>query len=345
MNKKIEELVGKIIESIEKVTKMPVPADVEKNIRTKCCFLTKMPEIIVTSNPKEFDSHARVIDGLYQGSFGDAYREHTYTNVLYGDYKPGSSRIKDYPNTLNQSIETHGSSDFSMNKMQVALSADIYHENSNVLVIYIPEEKEWQQISFKKFMEDERKQTLLEQLRKETKGKVPEDALQQLVDNFDFSDGVPEIKVISNPEEFDKATRETTDIYSDTFENDDTLDTDVKTLYRSSTTESHTQTDFNLNGVQIVFVKNYSYRRFYNRESEKESSSIVIYLPEKEYEEKSYREFLDKKKPVHNFCQVANFAKAYIPNVLPKDLKQLLEQLDGIEKNIGEQDIKGQGEK
>ena len=361
MNKKIEELVGKIIEAIEKVTQTPLPEEVIQNIRSKCSLLPKTPEIRITSKPQEFDSYARITNTFYQGSFGDSYRERTNTNVLYGDYKPGTSLTKDYPNNLHISVESHEVSDFSLNKMQVALSTAVYDENSNILVIYIPEVREWDEVSFKKFLENEQKQTLLKQLREKTKGKVTEEELHQLVDNFDFSDGIPDIEIISDPEKFDDATRETTDVYSDTFENDNSLDIDVKTLYGnfqpgsnivfehrgyiSSTSESYNSSDFNLNSIQIVFVKNYQYRRFYNRKSEKEDSSIVIYLPEKEYEEKSYREFVEKKKNIHNFSQVANFAKIYVPNVLPKDLKVLLEQLDGIEKNNDEQDINVQEEK
>lgn len=366
MNKEIEELVSKIIEAIEKVTKMPVPEDVIENIRIKCALLAKTPEIQVTSNPKEFDSHARMTKSFYQGSFGDTHREKTYTDVLYGDYQPGLSQIKDYPNNSNLSIEIHETSDFSMNKLQIALSTDNYDENLSVLVIYVPEAKEWDQTSFKKSIENEQKQALLKQLREKTKGKVPEEQLLILVDKFDFSNGIPDIKVISDPKLFDDTARESANVYSDSFENDNSLFVDVNTLYgnyqsgndtvfehrgyRSSYSESNTPSDFNLNEVQIVLVNNYQYRRFYNRETEKESSSIVIYLPEKEYEEQSYKKYREKQERTHSISEVKQLYTSYIPKNISPDFfkKRSLDNLsklfgteNSVEKTSGREDSKG----
>ena len=346
MSKEIEKLIEQIILSIEKATQKEVPEEVKQNIRLKCSMLPKMPEIRITSNPQEFDSHAKMVKNYYQGTWDKSYKEQTHTDTLFGDYQSGLSQQQLYNNNSKPSTEMDELSDFSMNKMQVALSTDEYDEYNNTLVIYIPEVREYDVISYKEFTQNKQKQALFDILLEKTNGKVSEEELHQLAEKFDFSNGIPEIEVISDPEKFDKAVAEIVDEYSDDFENDNasyrhstTLHGDYQSGFQgtyesrgtiSSYRDFDETSDFNLNGVQVILVNNNEERRFYNSRTQKDSSSIVIYLPEREYEEQSFKTYVEKRKTshAHNISEVAAFARTYIPQTLPKDFKGLLQQLE-----------------
>ena len=346
MNKEIEKLIEQIILSIEKTTQKEVPEDVKKNISVQCGVLAKMPEIRITSNPQEFDNNARMVRNYYQGTWDSDYREQTYTNTLFGDYKAGMSQQKSYSYNSPEAGEINELSDFSMNKMQIALSRDDFDEDNNTLVIYIPEVREYDVISYKEFIQKEQKQNLFDVLLKKTNGKIPEEQLHKLVEKFDFSNGIPEIEVISDPEKFNNSVIDREDVYSDDFENDNNTYRHSTKLYgdyqsgtedvyesrgrRTSYKEFEETSDFNLNGVQVILVENTQEHRFYDSKTVKPSSSIVIYLPEKEYEEQTFKTYTEKIKNArtHNIVEVAAFARTFIPQTSHKDFKGLLKQLE-----------------
>jgi len=343
MSKEIEKLIEQIILAIQKATGTEISDEMVRNIKNKCGYLLTTPEIKITSNPKEFDSNARITKSIYERSSGKLYKEYTHTDILYGNYEPGTSFLNYYNNI---STEKHELSDFDMTTMQIALSINDTNEYSNSLVIYVPEVREYEEASFKTFMEKEQKQTLYESLLEKTAQKVPEEELQKLVDSFDFSNGIPEIEVISDPEKFDEATKVYMDIYTDSFTNENALCLDSSTLYGnyksgsdiifehrgsiSSISETETLSNFDLNGVQIVLATNTQSHRYYNSTSEKENTSIIIYLPEKEYEERNYRDYIEKRKThIHDFSEIQDFAKTFIPTLSPETLnKKILSRLN-----------------
>lgn len=291
MNKEIEELVDQIIKAIEQYTHMPLSEEEANKIRNAIYALPKKPQLLTTKDPKEFDSYARLKDITDQGTFGKKQKTKTVTTQLYGNYTPGISRIRYLPNNRISSDNTHTISDFAMDQLQIVLSIDYRDENSNWLVIYGPDSKNenLKGVRFKDFIKNEQKQTLFKKLKEATNGKVSDEQLQVLVDKFDFSNGIPEIEIISDPKTFDIAATNFDDEYS-RCEVDVLLNNNCK----PGREEDYVSSDFNLNEVQIVLVKTEHYHRFNNTESGMTDYCIKIYVPEKEYPEKTYKE-LDKK--------------------------------------------------
>lgn len=355
----IEKLVEQIVLAIRKITQEPIPEKTIEEIRKACSILPRKPEVKIIQNPKEFDECAKPKEVDYQGTFGDRYRSSIKCQVLYGNYTPGISKFIESAKAPGKSQEQEDISDFSMNKMQVVLSRDIYREYNNTLILYIPEQKEWEETSFARFIKNEQRQTLFQKISDAVKGTMTDEEIWEIVNNFDFSNGIPEIRIITDPDKFDDIAIERDEMYSDTSEYDKDLFVETKTLhgdytpgkiesleyrgFRGCANETIKDSNFSLNRPQLALVSTYKYRRFYNSNSEKRNTEIVIYVPERKHEEQTYKQYRERR--THSPIAVTNFIKAYIPNIDPEKLKKkFTPSLEDLIKKCDEVLDKSQGD-
>lgn len=136
------------------------------------CDIEELPEIIVTSNPKEFDKKSKDNEIVYEHSWAGSQEYNRIPKTLYGDYSSGKDKAYTYYDPSQRNIddqeyseEKHELSDFSMNKTQVVLVHEYDYDNYNrdvleesdksSIVIYVPENKHYDIVSYRKMIEQE----------------------------------------------------------------------------------------------------------------------------------------------------------------------------------------------
>lgn len=155
-----------------------------------------IPQIMITSDPKEFEGNSRRRKDIFEHSWAGSTRSTTETEVLIGDYEPGIDDIYEYSQNgdTREPEETHEKSDFSIDQIQVAFVIRDYadHFNGNNInrynesvQIYIPEEREYpENVSFKQMKGNaksdlEKRNEQLTELEEEAERISKEEALQQ----------------------------------------------------------------------------------------------------------------------------------------------------------------------
>lgn len=291
MNDEIKKLVEQIVAAIpEKLT-----AEQIEKITSQCALLNQRPEIKITSDPKEFETTARERKTVYNDPWVGKEVSSIISSTLYGDYEQ---------------------SDFSINKMQIALVEDINNVCSAQLVIYVPKKRDYDVTNYKDFIKSEMIKSLCDSIKSAAKGMLTSLEINKFLEQYDFSKGMPEIQITSDPREFDSKAKERSEEFVDSLlELDDDLKIRTKTLYgdyqpgvediyeyektKSSPYEESTPSDFSLSKVQVALVTNTRFHSFHGKEEGEETSTIVIYLPdEKEYGVDSFKQLTEKKHDV-----------------------------------------------
>lgn len=291
MSDEIKKLVEQIVSAIpEELTDEQIDA-----ISTKCATLKHRPEIKITSDPKEFKSATREGKTVYNDCWIGKEVSSIISSTLYGDYQQ---------------------SDFSINKMQIALVNDIHNEHSSQLVIYVPEKREYDVTSYKEFVKNELRKSLCESIKMAANEMLTMPEIKRFIEEYDFSKGMPEIKTTSDPREFDSNAKERSEELIDSSSETETdSKTRTKTLYgdyqpgmedvyeydktKNSPYEECTSSDFSLSEVQVALVTNITFHSHHGKEEGKETTTIVIYLPdEKEYGVDSFKQLTEKKHDV-----------------------------------------------
>ncbi len=172
------------------------------------------------------------------------------------------------------------------------------------LYIYIPE-KEYEEKDYKELVQRRLEKKLWEELKEKSQGKLQDKDIDKIIErtrNDIFVD--IKIKIISDPFEYGNKMMEKED---ETTEN---ICGDIKPgKYKSDYIEEFNCTreqiiampNFTLGEVQVNAKDEYEdaydkYDYSYNSKNVKVGRTLTIYIPEKEYEEKDYKELVHNKK-------------------------------------------------
>ncbi len=153
----------------------------------------ELPEIVVTSDPFDFDEQARLKKDIFEHSWAGRKVDISYTDVLLGDYQPGIDDRYEYSDNGESQgpRENHQKSDFALDQLQVTLInkdvSDHYNGNekdelSKKIIIYLPDELQYGKLSRFSELVDKDADEISEDLGEMSRSGLEVDALSNLTE-------------------------------------------------------------------------------------------------------------------------------------------------------------------
>lgn len=228
--------------------------------------------IDVTGNPDEF---SKALDTDTENIIGNSI------NGFFYRYPYETEIIGKLPN-------------FSLDQLQV-----VNHNYSNIF-IYMPEQ-EYAEKDYKELAEQTIRKKLTEQLKEKANGKLSDEDIDNIIKGMgeDILNDT-KIEILSDPFEYANQiiieNEEIRNICGDMiFGKSEKINIEVE-FYGSFKQQITTIPNFSLKSLQASSMNKYTDDAFDDRAKVKTGRVLTIYIPEKEYEEKDYKELIHNKK-------------------------------------------------
>ena len=277
-------------------------------------------KVSVTSNPYEYGE-----DSVQKQEFDNNYSLEETVEGIIGDTKAGEYEDRYQGDLIDEPAN------FSLNELQVSIKRseeyiDGEYVDTTTINIYMPE-KEYDVKTYKELIERDKLNQLVEEIQEKTKGRLTEEQIQQIVNQS----GLEQVAVLvtSDPHEYGVANVE-----NKKFKNNYSLEEQVEGIIgdtKAGEYEDRYQgdlidepADFSLNELQVSIKRSEEYADGRNDDT----TTINIYMPEKEYDVKTYKELIQREMEEQGLHTVEEVKEA-LEQTMDKDM--LTNTLEGLQ--------------